>query len=381
MLLATLVLTACPTDDGDGGDGTTTVSTTATTGPTSSGSADDSTTADTTPGTGSGDSGSGSGSDSGDSGSGDSTGGPVVCGTPGELGMYAPPEGAAEGFVVDGTTVYLASTSGGLFVVDVSDPAAPSQLGQYDFGSGNLAHRVANDGTTVYVGMRGAGWSVVDASDPGNIIELATDDTVDAQDVAVAGSTLLVADNNGLLSYDVTDPSTPTPLTVDLVLPGSSETIEVAGDVAFVASAGAGLSAVDISDPGALMELSSLSIGNGAERLAVEGTTVYVAHSEGVSIVDATDSAMLTEVGSYVRERAWALDTDGTKVFVTGDDTASIQVPFLAVIDATDPAAVVELDVAADDYDDPHWLVFDAGLLYATVEDDDTLRIFDACPR
>ncbi len=305
----------------------------------------------------------------------------VVCGTPAELGVFAPPDGAAEGFVVDGATVYLASTSGGLYVVDVSNPAAPSQLGQYDFGTGNLAHRIALDGTTVYVGMRGGGWAVVDASDPTDIVLLAEDDTVSAQDVAVAGTSLFVTDNDGVLSYDVTDPSNPMPLTTDLVLPGSSETLEIAGDVAFVANVGHGLSAVDISDPAALMELSSLPIGNGAQRLAVEGTTVYVAHSEGVSVVDATDPTMLMEVGSWVRDRAWALDTDGTKVFVTGDDTASIQVPFLAVLDATDPAAIVELDVAADDYDAPHWLVFDAGLLYATVEDDDTLRIFDACPR
>ena len=313
----------------------------------------------------------------------DDTTGELPCLAPSELGVFVPAEGAAEGFAIDGTTVYLASTSAGVLAVDISDPAAPTQIGQYDFGSGNLAHRVAYAAGTVYVGLRGSGYAIVDASDPTSLQLLSEDDSVEARDVAISGSTLLIADNDGLRSYDVSDPANPVPVTTDLILPGATESIDLAdaaGPIAFVASTGHGLSAVQISATGALTEVSSLPIGNGSSHLASEGTTVYVAHADGLSIVDTSNPAMMVEVGFYERDRAWAVDTDMSTVFLTGRDTISTQVPFIAVLDASDPSAVVELDTDNDDFDDPVWLRFADGLLLASVEDDDGLHVLDACP-
>ncbi|MEM7153336.1 MAG: hypothetical protein AAF799_10875 [Myxococcota bacterium] len=387
-LTALMASTGCPGLDPDpsenettGAESTGSVSPGTTEAGTTGGSSTASESSDTGTGAGASES-TGSGSDTMavDDTSSDGTTGERPCLAPSELGVFVPEQGAAEGFDIDGSTLYLASTSAGVLAIDISDPSMPMQIGQYDFGSGTLAHRVAYAAGTVYVGLRGSGYAIVDATDPTALDLLAEDDTIEARDVAVAGSTLLVADNDGLLSYDVSNPAMPMPLTTDLVLPGATESVEVSGDVAFVASTGHGLSAVDISDPGALAELSSLSIGNGSSHLAVEGSIVYVSYADGLSIVDASNPAMMVEIGLYERERAWAVDTDLSTVFLTGRDTVSTQVPFLAVLDASDPGAVLELDTTNDAFDDPVWLRFSDGLLYASVEDDDGLHVLDACP-
>jgi hypothetical protein len=122
-----------------------------------------------------------------------------------ELGLFDPPSGAAEGMAVDGSRVYLAATSAGVYVLDTSDPSAPAQLGQYDFPTGQLAYRVAVDGSRLAVGLRGSGWALLDVSDPDEIVLLASDDGADAADVALRGDTLYYLNANGPSSVDVSD--------------------------------------------------------------------------------------------------------------------------------------------------------------------------------
>lgn len=378
-------LTGCPDDGSDDGsdDGAATTSGDSTGG----GPTGDTTTGDESTGT-AGATGSSDGmdttADSGsesDSGSDDaSTGEPVACDPPVSLATFTPGDGDARGFAVVGDTVFLTLGSGGLEAVDITDPTMPMSLGVLDFGAGELAFTVAVEGDHAYVGKRGNGWSVVDVSDPSMMMEVASDDTDDAEDVAVVGTTFFVIDADGIRTYDVTDPTMPTELSATVVLPGSSNQLEIVGDVAMVAASGAGLIAVDIADPSMPTELSVFDTSANATHVTADGTTAYVSHADGVNIVDLTDASMPAELGFFERDRTHAVAVDGSTLYVLGDDTASTMVPFLSVVDVADPSMPSELDGSFDDFGDPHAIGFAGELLLVTEEDDDALHIVDPCP-
>ena len=306
--------------------------------------------------------------------------GATACAPPAQLGVFPPTDGDARGFAVVGDTVYLAVASAGLEVVDIADPTTPVSLGTLDFDSGQLAFTVAVSGDHAYVGQRGSGWKIVDVSDPASMVEVAADDEDDAQDVAVADGVFYVVNADGLHTYDVSDPSAPVELSPTVVLPGAASTLALAGTTAFVASSGAGLISVDISDPASPMELSVFETSSNAEFVAVAGERVYVSHADGVDILDMASPARPGPLGAYVRDRSHAIAVEGTTLLVLGEDSASTEVPLLAIVDVEDPARVVEVDVSFDDFDQPSHLVVDGGRVLFTEQDDDALHILDPCP-
>jgi hypothetical protein len=91
---------------------------------------------------------------------------------------------------------YVADWVGGLRVVDVSDPAAPVELGSYGT---QHAWSVAVQGNYAYVADTYDGLRVVDVSDPAAPIEAGFYDAPGAaNDVAVAGEYVYVAGEGGL---------------------------------------------------------------------------------------------------------------------------------------------------------------------------------------
>ena len=121
------------------------------------------------------------------------------------------------GVAVSGITVYVADgPSGGLRVVDVSDPNSPTEVGSYD--TPGWANDVAVAGTIVYVADWNSGLRVVDVSNPTSPTEVGSYDTPgNAQGVAVAGTTAYIADGyGGLRVVDVSNPSSLTEVDWDL---------------------------------------------------------------------------------------------------------------------------------------------------------------------
>ena len=112
------------------------------------------------------------------------------------------------GVVVDWPYAYV---GGGdyFFVIDVSDPAAPSPEGSVNptWPQG----RLALDGVHAYVAEGTGGLGVVDVSDPANPDHVALRDTPgSAEDVAISGNHAYVADSaGGLRVIDITTPTNP----------------------------------------------------------------------------------------------------------------------------------------------------------------------------
>jgi hypothetical protein len=147
---------------------------------------------------------------------------------PGEAGKVA----------VAGTTAYVVEQVVGLHILDISDPAEPRRAGFYPWSDPVTDLAVAPSptnpaATLVYLGTLGKGVRILDVSDPGAPREIgAYASPGSAYSVAVAGSTLYVANGwgaSGLSVVDVSDPNTPREVTFYRATAEWDSFVELAG--------------------------------------------------------------------------------------------------------------------------------------------------------
>ncbi|MDP6980198.1 MAG: hypothetical protein QF570_16630, partial [Myxococcota bacterium] len=174
----------------------------------------------------------------------------------------------------------LGSYQDGLRIVDVSNPAVPSEIGSWDpvtcindtpFGDETVdfvIEEVALDATDediVYVSAGPCGLFTVDLDFQGGVPNPVVLSIIDTdgwtEHVEMEGDTAYIADyNGGVLSFDMGDRSNPSPLGMvayDDASFGAALEIDVEDDLAYVASS-RGLRVVDISNPRDLRVVSSV---------------------------------------------------------------------------------------------------------------------------
>jgi hypothetical protein len=95
------------------------------------------------------------------------------------------------------------------------------------------------------------------------------------QAVAVQDSYAYVGVGLRLVVLDVTDPAAPTEAGAMAPFPHSVENIVVSGTLAYVASGGAGLRVVNVSDPADPAEVETWDSPGYAEGVAISGQIVY----------------------------------------------------------------------------------------------------------
>lgn len=120
--------------------------------------------------------------------------------SPVRLGGYTFPgtyDEAYYGLAVLDHYAYVTSSWTGLIVLDVSDPANPVRVGQYDPSEGSVSDAVAADGR-IYLARGDNGVEVLDVSDPASPAKVGWYNTADyAYRLAVYGSNMFVADSSG----------------------------------------------------------------------------------------------------------------------------------------------------------------------------------------
>jgi len=228
---------------------------------------------------------------------------------------------------VQGDYAYLATfgwtSERGLAIMDVSDPANPKYLSFVgSCFTGNGARDVKVVGDYAYVVARpscGSDYGLVifdvsDKSSPtpvGTIFDNSTIPLKEAHEVYVSGGYAYVTSNidDGLAIINVSDVTNPT--YVGGVTNSSSplnraSSIYVQGDYAYIGGTDnggpMGLSIVDISDPTNPVEVGSLE-DNASLKLRyphglyVSGSYAYVAGTEGFNVVDISDPANPFVVG------------------------------------------------------------------------------------
>jgi len=204
--------------------------------------------------------------------------------------------GSSLDVAVRGDLAYIAGT--GLKIVDVSDPRVPVVIADLaaEFGFGlDLA------GDVIYLAGPD-GLRVVDVSDPQDPRLLGSADGCRGLAVAVSGSFAYVACNIDFAVFDVSEPAQPR-LVRKIRLPGEGanglkQGLAVRGNVVYITDFGAGLIAIDVTEPAAPRPISVAGSRLTGFDIEILGDLAYVASSiRGILIFDIKDPSGMRLLG------------------------------------------------------------------------------------
>ena len=210
-------------------------------------------------------------------------------------------------------------TPGGLVLINITDPANPSEMSS--FHDGGLPQSLDVAGNIVYVADTFEGLEIIDVSDPTNPIEIAQyDGSGEVYAVHVIDDIAYLADwNNGLVVLNVSDPGNPTYMS-DYPVSGACHHLQVIGDLAYVInhlSQRTGFVVVNISDPSdPVFAGGYMPEDDDIWNPFVLGNYLYAGnHGAGggeLQILNITDPWHVTQIGIF--------DADGTifGVYVEG---------------------------------------------------------------
>jgi hypothetical protein len=261
--------------------------------------------------------------------------------------------------------------SWGFTILDLSDPANPAEVDAYrsslpfpeDIEVLDVLHLVV---TGRYAYLVGGGLWIIDISNPTVPVEVGVlENDAFLGIVAVSGVYAYLASADGLLIVDVSDPRHPVEAGV---ISGSHEffNVAVAGSFAYLKESDR-LRIVDVSDPARPIEVGSYIAGQeGINFLAVEGGFAYLTNVDGLLIVDVSDPTRPVAVSRY-QSRAGSFAT----VAVAGGFAYLVNIledfetlgSELTILDVTDPATPAEVVIRTSSSLDP-WFI------WPIVEDD-----------
>ena len=267
-------------------------------------------------------------------------------------------DGVANGIAWIGDYVYIAQGKAGsypyhgmgLSVVDVSSPAAPSQVGFLAMSYwGDSFTSVDVRGTLAFI-AGDEGMYTVDVSDPAAPVLLGENEEtyIASYSVALSGDLACLGKeaDAGTLEveiYDISDPQSPVSL-------GGYETgnnvydVEIVGDTVFAAVDGDGLVILNISTPSSPSSISTTAVTSTltAKALQVVGDYAFVAVSDGSGNggIDSIDiSVPTTPFGPY--HCAATTTADATDISVSGDYAFVTFGDELVTFDISDPEVPV----------------------------------------
>ena len=218
---------------------------------------------------------------------------------------------------------------------DVYNPLLDSSnvisLSKYPFGA-NLTADLDPASNTVFMGV-GGGIRIYSLPSASLISEIKTDGVV--MDVLYHSGHLYVANGlEGLLVYDVSDPSSPS-LVYSYNSPGFAKRLNLYGTTLFLSDGEFGVKVFDVSSPGSPTLVGAISVMGDASGVALNGNILYIAEvSSGFSVYDISDlssPALITRVtsaGSVLNlslsgNRLFAsTGTGGTKVYDVSTPTS-----------------------------------------------------------
>lgn len=158
--------------------------------------------------------------------------------------------------------------------------------------------------------------------------------------VAVAGETAYLATQVGLVILDVSDPGAPVEVG-RMLTPTGGRAVEVAADVAYLTT-DAALFIIDVGEPTQPSVVGSLATVAPADAVAVSGSSVLLAAGdEGLRVIDAGDPAQPVEIAAIA-------DPWEARDVVVRDDHAYVAAGWsgLRIVDISDPAHPLEVGAA-----------------------------------
>jgi hypothetical protein len=239
--------------------------------------------------------------------------------------------------------------SGHLRVVDISQPSAPVEVGNYD--ERHIWNPVAVTGTHAYFNGYDDDASqsflgVLDISDPTAPTEAGAYDLPEGvDDIALTDTLALAATESALYLIDVSTPATPTQrgvYTPTFTSSNFSMKVAVQGRYAYLFDDDANLSVLDISDPSDPKKVGSYDgdefkgTTNAVPTVVVRDSFLYVTTDEYLHILDVTDPDDPEKLASKsVAEYGW--DSADGVVAAVGDYVYVAANEVLEVFDVSDP--------------------------------------------
>ena len=237
--------------------------------------------------------------------------------------------GVGLGVGLSGTVAYFADFSGAdVRIIDVSNPASPAELATRS-PSGN-ARNISVSGSRLFVATGGTGFFYYDISTPAAPVQIAGAAPGGiVEDVAGVGSTAYLANGftgDDLSIYDVTAG----PALQGGYDANTAQGVFVSDGVAYLAQRGAGVGAIDVTNPLAPALLHSAATTN-ALGVYVAGDRLYVADGGGGLRIFALALNLLgSDSGAGDARRVFARDG----IVYVADGTNGLR-----IVDATNPAA------------------------------------------
>ena len=229
--------------------------------------------------------------------------------------------------VVD-TIAYAASQSG-LYILNVSDPAAPVHLGYAPSENGAWSVHVVD--TIAYLPKMAEGIRIVNVADPTNPIELGYFPTPDAAYwVEIVDTIAYVAERYaGIQILDISDLTAPD--SIGMFEVDYADAINIQGDSLYLASSSWGLKQLDISDRLNPVLLNENPGGGYAVDIYATNTHSYVAlRGLGVGVFSQIEDGEPEMIALLEMDYPRSLNGSGDYLYVIED-------PNIHIVDVSDP--------------------------------------------
>jgi hypothetical protein len=254
--------------------------------------------------------------------------------TPAEVASMTLPGSAIDVKIV-GDLAFV-GTGGGLSVIDVSNPLAPTEIGVFGNSNGVMAVDVDGDFAVVVDQTTNRSVRLLDISDPSAPWEVGSIPSYGRPaDVSLLNGIVYVGDiDRGLVFFDFSNPSSPLELGF---WAGSTLGIARDGDRSYAVGGGS-LSIVDAGLVAPAQDISALTFGGVALRVAVRDHFAFVGEQRGrLRVYDHSNPDRPNEAAS--------LEFLGpiNDVVVEGDHLYLLDYAGFHVVEITDPAAPAKL--------------------------------------
>lgn len=246
--------------------------------------------------------------------------------------------GYAKDIALVDTLAYVANGQGGLQVVSVANPESIYVVGEYasDRDVGGVAVR----DTIAYIALGSStsgGLVILNITDPTNPVFVGQDPTIYAYDVAAPASDTMYAYVAARYWFHVEDvytfPQYPT-YARRFTTPGNIRAVHVIDSMAYLACEQMGLHIFNLALPDSLALVGWADTPSNARHVYVSGVYAYVADGRGgLVIIDVSDPANPTIIGQYdTSDYANAVFVSNDYAYVA-DGAGGLQ-----IIDVSNPA-------------------------------------------
>lgn len=252
---------------------------------------------------------------------------------PENVGEFITPRKQALDVMVDGDYAYVADGHGGLQIYDVTNLKKIKLATSFKRPSN--ARAVDVEGGYAYLAAADS-MQIFDVSDPANAYWITTyeEDIKFDQDLDVVGDYAYVACGvEGLKIYDVSVPLD-THKVGHVIPSGMARSVVVSGQYAYIGGGSGGLQIIDISYPDDPQITGGIRTSDLADGIFVDGNIVYVTDRyDGLHIIDVSDPFNPVELSKLkVKGKASGVFVMGDYAFVaaiSGD---------ISIVDISDPA-------------------------------------------